>query len=256
MLGELAGIASAALWALTSSVFGGLAERVPPVALSCLRLLCGVLFYAALVLATGEAGALAHLGRDRLLALVMVAWIGLGVGDTLYIAGVQTLGVGRASPVSVTSYPLLTIVVAWLALGEALSVRTGLAAALIVSGICLVVVTRSAPREGNASVADLAVLDAPDTAPLAASAGGHAAAPAVLARPVRPPAPKRRLWVGLTLVLASALAWAVSTVWLRALSLDTPLIVLNAVRVPAAAALLVAAALRSGSLWPQRYTAR
>ncbi len=57
-------------------------------------------------------------------------------------------------------------------------------------------------------------------------------------------------------MLASALAWAVSTVWLRALSLDTPLIVLNAVRVPAAAALLVAAALRSGSLWPQRYTAR
>jgi drug/metabolite transporter (DMT)-like permease len=61
------------------------------------------------------------------------------------------------------------------------------------------------------------------------------------------------LITGLALVLAAAVAWALSTVWLQTLTADASLLVVNTVRVPVAAVLIGGVAWGRGVLRPRSY---
>jgi len=63
-------------------------------------------------------------------------------------------------------------------------------------------------------------------------------------------------WLGVGLVLIAAVTWACSTIWLRRLTADANLIVVNSVRVPVVALLLGGVAASRGVLSPRRYRAR
>src|SRR5947209_42906 len=132
-------MASAGLWACSSLIMAGLSRRMPTLAISFFRLSVGLLFYLVLLLATGNVESLLHVGWGRAAALGASAVLAMGIGDTLYIAGMQRIGVSKASPISVTSYPLLTVALAWLLLGEVLSVKAIAGAVLAIGGIVLVV---------------------------------------------------------------------------------------------------------------------
>jgi len=118
LLGEIAGIASAALWACSSLIMAGLTRRMPALALSTLRLCLGVCFYACLLVATGNVNAMLHVGWGLAAALAGSAVLAMGFGDTLYIMGMRLVGVSKASPISVTTYPLLAVVLAVAAAGR------------------------------------------------------------------------------------------------------------------------------------------
>ncbi len=261
LLGELAGIGSAALWACSSLIMADLTRRMPALAVSFLRLSVGLLFYLVLLFATGNAEALLHVGWGKALALGLSAIVAMGIGDTLYIAGMQRIGVSKASPISVTSYPLLTVLLAWLLLGEVLSGGAILGTLLVVGGIVLVVA-----RPGSTPVtvdplydtleAGLPSADG-DLVPVAAGGLGSASAPVAVASPrqARAAAPELA-WMGVGLVLVAAVTWAISTIWLRQLTTDTNLIVVNAVRVPIAALFLGTLAASRGALDLRKYRPR
>src|SRR5579883_3140460 len=171
--GELAAIASAALWAFSSLAMAGVSRRLPAITVSALRLVCGVLFYVVLLVATGQTGDLFRLSIGTAVALAASAILALGLGDTLYIYGMQAIGVSRASPISVTSYPVLTLALAWALLGETVSLRTALGTGLVLGGIVLIVARKGA-----------AVVDVPEAAefePRLASGGDCASAESSLA---------------------------------------------------------------------------
>src|SRR5579885_1550338 len=175
LAGELAAIASAALWAFSSLAMAGVSRRMPGITVSALRLVCGVLFYLILLVATGQSGDLFRLSAGTAAALAASAVLALGIGDTLYIYGMQAIGVSRASPISVTSYPVLTLALAWALLGEAISLRTALGTGLVLGGIVLIVARKGA-----------AVVDVPEAAefepaPPPAGADSAAAGPALAA---------------------------------------------------------------------------
>ncbi|HLZ72499.1 MAG TPA: DMT family transporter [Dehalococcoidia bacterium] len=240
LAGELAAIASAALWAFSSLAMAGVSRRMPAIAVSALRLVFGVIFYVVLLLATGQTGDLLRLSPATALALGASAILSLGFGDTLYIYGMQAIGVSRASPISVTSYPVLTLALAWALLSETVSLRTAMGTALVLGGIVLIVA-----RPGGAA----AVPEVAEVEPLCTHTVSGAAAPVQLAQ-------RRQQGVsaaGLALVLIAAVAWALSTVWLQTLTADASLLVVNSVRVPVALLLIGGVAWNRGLLRPRSY---
>ena len=260
LLGEIAGIASAALWACSSLIMAGLTRRMPALALSTLRLCLGVCFYACLLVATGNVNAMLHVGWGLAAALAGSAVLAMGFGDTLYIMGMRLVGVSKASPISVTTYPLLAVVLAWLLLGEAMSVRIVAGTALILGGIVLVVartgrvIVMAEPAPEFELVVAGSVFRADPVV-----AGGLVRVAAV-ATPM--PSPDslthnpERAWVGIAMVLIASVTWAISTIWLRVLTEHTNLVVVNSVRVPAAALFLGSIAAGQGMLDLRRYRRR
>jgi DME family drug/metabolite transporter len=101
-----------------------------------------------------------------------------------------------------------------------------------------------------------------DTLPVAAAEfdlepceNGEGGAVAVAA-PVRPAPAAAFPWAGVGLVLIASVAWATSTIWLRSLTEDTNLIVMNTVRVPVCAVFLGSIAGSRGMLNLRRYRPR
>lgn len=226
LLGELAAILSAAVWAFASLAMVGPARRVPSVTVSTVKMVGGLAFFLVLVVASGHVGALFSLGGGRLFGLLASAIIGFGAGDTLYIAGQHRTGAAIASPISVTVYPLLTILLAWLLLGDTLALHAMLGGLLTLAGILVLLLWPSgaqAPRDERAlAAARTAVPAEADTV----GAAALAMAPAKAARP-------RLHWNGVLLVLGATVAWSCSTVWLQELTTNQNTIVVNAVRTPA-----------------------
>jgi drug/metabolite transporter (DMT)-like permease len=242
LLGEIAAMASAALWAVSSSIMAGLARRMPALAVSALRLCSGTLFYLALLIGAGKAGAVLQIGWYQLLALGGSALLSIGIGDTLYIGAMQRIGVGRASPISVTSYPLMTVLLAALLLDEVITPKTAAGGLLVLAGILLVVV-RPQPAPS--------LSPEPPVAEAGESFAGDGVAVAVAPRPAMAPAAVP--WFGIMLVLIASATWACSTVWLRTLTEDTSLIVVNAVRIPVTALFLSSIAYGRGAMDLRRY---
>jgi len=79
---------------------------------------------------------LANLPVGIVIVTVVSALIGLGIGDTLYMIGLKSLGVARAVPLAAT-YPLFSLVWAMFLLGQPLSLTAVLGAAVILLGIWL-----------------------------------------------------------------------------------------------------------------------
>ncbi len=255
LLGELAGIGSAALWAFSSLVMAGLSRRMPTLAVSCLRLCAGVLFYLVLLIVTGNLDAMLCVGWAKAAALGLTAIIAMGIGDTLYISGMLRIGVSRASPISVTSYPLLTVVLAWLLLGEVLSVKAIAGTVLVIGGIVLVVLRSGAPASDSCDVLPI-VLPPGDGDLELVVAGGGLRSTTVIASPRQIDTASELSLAGVGLVLVAAVTWAISTIWLRTLTADTNLVVVNAIRVPTAAVFLGSLAAARGVLDLRRYRSR
>ena len=86
---------------------------------------------------TGRLQYLAALPVNSLLLAGLSGTIGLCVGDTLYMLSLKLVGISRAVPITCT-YPLFTILFAFLFFGEQITLFVLLSTALIVVGIWLI----------------------------------------------------------------------------------------------------------------------
>jgi DME family drug/metabolite transporter len=132
--------------------------------------------------------------------------IGLGIGDTLYFRSMELIGVSRALPISGT-YPLPTMLLAAVLLGEPAGWRHVAGTVLVVAAVYLI---SAAPvgrvKESAATQGDVTR--------------------------------------GIVLAVLASLLWAASTVLLKSGVGSTNLIVANSLRLPAAGLVLLVAALR------------
>jgi drug/metabolite transporter (DMT)-like permease len=135
LIGELSGIGSAMAWAITGIVMKMLSGRASAPVVNGLR--CAIsllLFLTALVVVEGR---FADLWRLPLLPVALVllsGFIGVGVGDALFIRSMNIIGAARAMPIS-GSYPLFTLFLAILFVGEGLTVRLAAGTVLTVIGV-------------------------------------------------------------------------------------------------------------------------
>lgn len=206
-MGEAAALGAAVLWALTANLLTSQTRTIRAIPLSALRLLFGSTVFLALLVPLGALPELQDMSAKTALSMVGSGAVGLGVGDTLYIASLGLLGAARTFPISGASYPLLTFVLAASFLDEEVTVLMVLGAVLIVVGLSLLVT-------------------------------GSGSSPQVSTR-------AGTVTQGVVLAIVAAGFWALATTWLKLGSGDLGAIAAGSLRVPAAAFFMTAIAASS-----------
>ena len=140
-VGELAGLATAVLWAFTSLFFSEAGRRVGSFSVNRTRLLIAVLLYGGFSLLTG--GQLFPLGinGEQFFWLGLSGIVGLVIGDGCGFKALVMIG-PRLATLIYASTPIMTVAIAWLFLGERLNLLNILGIAVTIGGISWVVLER------------------------------------------------------------------------------------------------------------------
>lgn len=147
--------------------------------------------------------ALSEAPWTALLYLVLSAFIGIAMGDTIYIRGLRLIKVTLAFPIAQSAMPLLTLFSAVLFLGEPISRFLVLGTALVLGGIYLI----TSPGRGSR-----------------------------LPRAVRTSEKRGK---GIGFILIASLLWAISISLLKVGLQGVSLILANGVRLPVASFALI-----------------
>lgn len=134
MIGELAGLACAALWAIISLLMRAVATRVPATVINGLRCSIAAVVLSFLLTLTGNIQHVGELSQTAIVAIVGSGILGQAVGDAIFVASAKVLGASRALPIAGIS-PLLTVALAIAFLGEQLPPLALLGALLVVGGV-------------------------------------------------------------------------------------------------------------------------
>ena len=142
MVGEVAALAAAFLWALASLLFGQLGRSLLPLGLNLAKGAIALLLLALTLLILGRA--LAGIEAWTLVLLLVSGVVGIGLGDTVYFAAINHLGARRALLME-TLAPALAALLAGLGLGEVLSWSAYLGMVLTLVGVGWVISQRLSP---------------------------------------------------------------------------------------------------------------
>jgi DME family drug/metabolite transporter len=136
MIGEFAALGSALCWTFSAVLYRKALAYTKPISANVVRC-AGTSIILVLVFALiGKIYVFASLPIHVVFLAAVSGIVGLGLGDTLYMNSLEILGVARAVPVTCT-YPLFSLVWAYLLAGETVTLPVFLGAVTIVFGIWL-----------------------------------------------------------------------------------------------------------------------
>jgi drug/metabolite transporter (DMT)-like permease len=135
ILGEFAALGAAISWAVAPILYRRALFKMKPISANIVRCASNAAVLVIILFAFGKAGAIASLPIEAVVIIVASGVIGLGIGDTLYMIGLNSVGVARAVPLAAT-YPLFSLMWATM-LGEPVTVTAVLGAFVILLGIWL-----------------------------------------------------------------------------------------------------------------------
>lgn len=110
-------------------------QGVPSNLATAVRTVVVLVFAWGIVLARGEAVGLRDL-KGRTLAFLVLSGVATGVSWLAYFKALQLAPASRVAPIDKLSLPI-TVALAWLTLGEPISLRLGIGVALMVIGAVL-----------------------------------------------------------------------------------------------------------------------
>ena len=143
--GELAALLAALFWSISSTIYARTGTTVPALELNALKGAIATGFLLV-TLAIGNPD-LPHLPVQPVSLLLLSGVIGIGLGDTAFLAALKALGTRRTLLLE-TIAPPLTAILATIALSERLPVAAWGAIALTVAGI-FGVISERAPQESG-----------------------------------------------------------------------------------------------------------
>jgi DME family drug/metabolite transporter len=135
ILGEFAALGAAISWAVAPMLYRRALFSMKPMSANIVRCASNAAVLVLILFALGKVEAIASLPIEAVIAIVASGIIGLGIGDTLYMVGLNSVGVARAVPLA-TTYQLFSLVWAVM-LGEPVTVTAVLGACVILLGIWL-----------------------------------------------------------------------------------------------------------------------
>lgn len=208
MSGEFVALLSALLWAISSVLITVGAKRLHVVPLNLVRCTVSTVFFWVLLPFYGGIQALATIAPSAWLWLVVSVLGLLVVGDTLYFRSMDLAGVSWAMPVASIN-PVWAVLLASLLLGEPLTWQLFTGALLVVVGVVLVGMPTRPAKGGN-------------------------------------PVDRQARQAGLLLALLVSVLWAIGQVSLKPATEGVHSAVVNSVRQPLAALMLLGLTLRRG----------
>lgn len=139
ILGLLAALVAAVCWSFATVLYKHVGRVLPPIELNLVKGVVASAMLAGVLLMMGDGSAWQAAWPTTLLLVSGV--IGLGIGDTAFFAALNRMGARRVLLLELT-VPPMTAVLAWLALGEVVSVWGWLGIAITAGGIGWVIVER------------------------------------------------------------------------------------------------------------------
>lgn len=136
LVGEIAALTGSALWGISSHLYGSVVRELSPSFMNFVKNVFAALCFGCVCLVFRIAPF--GLGWHETGALLLSGVIGIGLGDTVWFLALRFMPVHTVLVVGTVS-PLVSAILAWLTIGESLSVASWICMAITVSGIALVV---------------------------------------------------------------------------------------------------------------------
>ncbi len=136
LLGEVAALGAAICWAVAPILYRQALFKVAPFSANIVRCATNAIFMVIALFIFGWAGVLTKLPMEALILTITSGFIGLVVGDTLYMYGLRSIGVSRAVPLAAT-YPLFSLIWATFLLHQPVTLAAAVGASVILVGIWL-----------------------------------------------------------------------------------------------------------------------
>lgn len=152
VLGEFAALGAAFCWAVAPLLYRQALFKTNPLSANIVRCASNATVMLLALAALGKWGVLSNLPATVVALVVLSGVVGLGVGDTLYMVGLKSVGVSRAVPLAAT-YPLFSLIWATFLLGEPVTPLAVAGAVIIVVGIWLLSKERGDEGEVKGKVA-------------------------------------------------------------------------------------------------------
>ncbi len=147
MIGEICGLATACVWSLSSIMFAGAIRRLGSVQVNVARLIFAAILLLVTILAAGLS---MRLSFAQVAYLGVSGCIGLVFGDTFLFKSFQVNG-ARVSMLIMSLAPAISAILAFIVLGELLSLLGIVGIVITTIGIAVVVVANqqsaSAPKK-------------------------------------------------------------------------------------------------------------
>ena len=140
--GQVAGVATSFLWAVTSMSFAAAARRLGPVTVNAYRIPLAMLLLAVTHWALNGTW-IPEFGSRQAWLLAFSGFIGLSIGDQALFIALVDIG-PRLTTLMMTTSPIFAAALGWVALGETLGPLALLGIALTLAGVGWVVLERPA----------------------------------------------------------------------------------------------------------------
>ena len=108
MIGEIAALGVAPLWAVSSILLKSQTDKLDAMQINATRGLFAAAFAVALVPITGRLGQFSALSASAIGYLLISVVLVFIIGDTIYIKGMGIVGVSKALPMSII-YPIFVL---------------------------------------------------------------------------------------------------------------------------------------------------
>ncbi|KAB8320430.1 DMT family transporter [Tolypothrix campylonemoides VB511288] len=138
--GEIAALSAACLWAGASVIYRRLGERIPPLQLNLIKGMVAIAFLLLTIFIKGEF--FPNISPLPLCLLLLSGVVGIGLGDTAFLAALNFLGARRALLIG-TLAPPMTAVLALIFLQEQLNANAWCGILLTILGVAWVVTERT-----------------------------------------------------------------------------------------------------------------
>ncbi len=146
--GEIAALVAAVLWAFASVVYGHVGTHIPPLHLNLIKGIIAIVLLLITIVATGELSLV--IAPVPLCLLLLSGVIGIGLGDTAFLAGINSLGARRLLLLE-TLAPPMTAIFALIFLQERLNASAWCGVLLTILGVAWVISERT-EKEINSSL--------------------------------------------------------------------------------------------------------
>ena len=256
-MGVVYGLTAAIIYACASTLMASQASRVDSLSISVIRICAGLLFFVVAVFVLGIQDDIGRLGAWEIGQIMLAGFVGVALGETLYVASVSALGMARAFTTILALYNLNAYLLSVIFLGESVRWQVAIGSVLVLLGVYLVALYGRGDGRALPIGAWVRLRRAGTRPPIAGGSGAagatNATAPKARSAPeIRLPIigrVKPSLRVGVILAVAAGLAWAAAAVWFRSVGKEVDATAVAALRLPLSVFLLSAAA------WAQPETA-
>jgi drug/metabolite transporter (DMT)-like permease len=138
--GEIAAISAALFWALASVVYSRVGQKISPIGLNLIKGIIAIFLLLLTILIQGQN--FPNVPIFTIQILLLSGLIGIGIGDSAYFATLKYLG-ARKGLLLETLAPPLTAILAFIFLGERLSIQAWCGILLTILGIAWVISERT-----------------------------------------------------------------------------------------------------------------